>query len=349
MAANVATGGMESLATMVLAALGRDYPFHLQHLMHADADARTPRELTPAFHGAFDWHSSVHGHWCLARLLRLHPRAGFAGAATAALDRSLTAHAIAGELAYSSTPGREGFERPYGLAWLLQLAAELREWDSADAKRWGAALAPLEALTRERLTAWLPRLAWPVRSGEHSQTAFALGLMWDWAAAANDHEFTAALRARALDWFAADVRAPIEYEPSGQDFLSPVLGEADLMRRVLPPHDFARWFAAFLPELSSPAAGRWLTPVTPSDRQDGKLAHLDGLNLSRAWMLEGIVAGLRQAGGAADPDVLRSAAARHRAAGLAGAISEHYAGSHWLGSFAVYLITERGLSRASAA
>ena len=345
--ANAAATELEPLADMVLAALSREYPYHLQHLLRDDADARAPRELTPSFGVAFDWHSAVHGHWCLARLLRLHPEAGFSAAAAAALGRSLSGERLAGELAYLGAAGREGFERPYGLAWLLQLAAELREWNAPEARAWRTALAPLEALARERLASWLPRLPWPVRSGEHSQTAFALGLAWDWARAAEDAPFAALLRSRALDWFAADVRAPIEWEPSGQDFLSAVLAEADLMRRVLPPYDFARWFAAFLPDLERPAAGRWLSPVTPADRADGKLAHLDGLNLSRAWMLEGVIEALRGAADSSSVTALERAAERHRAAGLAGARSEHYAGSHWLGSFAVYLITGRGLASAA--
>jgi hypothetical protein len=338
-------GVVEAFAELALGSIHREYPYHLVHVVRDDADLRPPRELTPAFYGAFDWHSAVHGHWCLVRLLRRHGEASFAGRAEAALEADLTPERLAREAAYVGAPGREGFERPYGLAWLLQLAAELREWDDARAKRWHRALVPLETLAAERLATWLPKLRWPVRSGEHSQTAFALGLALDWAAVAGDDRFAALARARALDWFAADAGAPIAWEPSGQDFLSPVLGEADLMRRVIPATDFARWLTSFLPDLETPAAARWLTPVSPSDRADGKLAHLDGLNLSRAWMLEGIVAALHRAGGE-EPraQVLAAAAARHRATGIAGATGEHYAGAHWLGSFAAYLVTGRGLS-----
>jgi DUF2891 family protein len=337
---------VDALAELALGCIHREYPYHLVHLMRDDGDARPPRELTPAFYNTFDWHSAVHGHWCLVRLLRRHGDARFAARAEAALETGLTTPRLAREAAYVEAPGREGFERPYGLAWLLQLAAELRGWQDPRAERWLAALSPLERIAAERLASWLPKLRWPVRSGEHSQTAFALGLAHDWAVGAGDPRFTALARSRALDWFAADADAPIAWEPSGQDFLSPVLGEADLMRRVVPASDFERWLARFLPDLESPAAMRWLTPVTPSDRADGKLSHLDGLNLSRAWMLEGIAAALTGAGNRRRAAILAAAAARHRHAGLAGTTGEYYAGAHWLGSFATYLVTGRGLGTA---
>lgn len=331
---------VERFAEMALAAIAREYPYHAQHLLRGDDDARPPRELTPAFCGAFDWHSAVHGHWCLARLVRLCPAAPFAARAGEALARSLTAERIAGEAAYLGAAGREGFERPYGLAWLLQLAAELREWRRAIAYDWLGALRPLEMLAMRRLADWLPKLRWPVRSGEHSQTAFALGLALDWARAAREQGFALFVKERARDLYGADRSAPIAWEPSGHDFLSPVLGEADLMRRVLAPAEFAGWLERFLPDVAGEESARWLTPVASTDPADGKLAHLDGLNLSRAWMLEGIGSALPE--GHAQRAPLAAAAAAHRAAGLAGATGEHYAGSHWLGSFAVYLVTRRG-------
>jgi hypothetical protein len=335
------------IAAMALAAIRREYPSHVTHLLRDDADARPPRELTPAFFGSFDWHSAVHGHWCLARLARRHPDAAFAAAARAALAESLTPTNLGREAAYMSAEGREGFERPYGLAWLLQLAAELREWEDTEARRWSAALAPLETLAAQRLGAWLARLAWPVRAGVHHQTAFAAGLMLDWARTVRDAEAEARIAERARAWFGADVAAPIVYEPSGHDFLSPVLGEADLLRRVLARDAFALWLARFLPDLESAAARRWLTPVTSPDRADGHFAHLDGLNLSRAWMLEGVASALSPAEARRAP--LLAAAARHRAAGLAALGGLHYAGSHWLGSFAAYLVTGRGLPESEAA
>ena len=343
----------DPLAAMALAALRREYPHHLLHLMQSDADRRAPHELHPAFFGCFDWHSAVHGHWCLARLARLHPEAGFAAPARRALAQSLTPGNLAAEAAYIEAPGRGGFERPYGLAWLLQLGAELREWggagagprsaDSPDAQAagWHAALAPLEVIAARRLCEWLPKLPWPVRSGEHSQTAFALGLALDWARTAGDRELESCIVAAAERFHGEDADAPVAYEPGGQDFLSPVLAEADLMRRVRRGDAFAAWLRRFLPDPAGEAARRWLAPVTSPDRADGKLAHLDGLNLSRAWMLEGIASALAEGDPARAP--LAEAAGRHRAAGLAGAHSEHYAGSHWLASFAVYLLTLRGI------
>jgi hypothetical protein len=336
-----AAGEAARLAELVLAAVHREYPSHILHLLNSDADVAPPRDLTPAFYGSFDWHSSVHGHWALARLTRLHPDEAFASTARAALERSLTPERLAGEVAYLSAAGREGFERPYGLAWLLQLVAELREWDDPDAARWRAALGALEALVRDRLAAWLPKLLWPVRTGVHAQTAFALGLVMDWADVAQDRDVSALTRNRARDWFAADRDAPIAYEPSRRRLLSPALGEADLMRRVLNRGEFARWLDAFLPALERPEARRWLTPVTSPDPSDGHFAHLDGLDLSRAWMLEGVASALELA----DPrrGFLEAAARAHAGSGLAAVRGEHYAGAHWLGSFAVYLLTRRGI------
>jgi hypothetical protein len=340
-AARPSADDLGSIADLILSALHREYPSHVLHLLRSDEDARPPRALTPAFYGSFDWHSSVHGHWALARLLRADPSAPFAARARAALSRSLTEANIEGEVAYVGAPGREGFERPYGLVWLLQLAAELREWGDAESAGWLAALAPLEALASQRLAQWLDKLPWPVRSGVHSQTAFALGLMHDWTRKARHEALERRIAARAVEWFGKDENAPIGYEPSGNDFLSPVLGEADLMRRVVPRAAFSAWLDRFLPALETEAAKRWLTPVSSPDPADGHLAHLDGLNLSRAWMLRGIAHGL-------GPDDQKSAsladaAERHSERGLKSVSGEHYAGAHWLGSFATYLLTARGL------
>jgi hypothetical protein len=327
---------------LALACVHEEYPNKIAHVLNGDEDVRAPRVLTPAFYGCYDWHSSVHGHWLLARAARLYPTAPFAADARAALDRSLTAAHVEGEVRYLQGKGRVSFERPYGLAWLLQLAAELREWDDPDARRWFAALAPLERAAVERLSAWLPKLSHPVRIGEHSQTAFGLGLALDWARIAKDATFAAMASARARAYFGADTACPLTYEPSGEDFLSPCLGEADLMRRVLEPDAFAAWLERFLPALPRDGRSDWLRPAVVTDPSDPKLAHLDGLNLSRAWMLEGIARGLpprdvRRAG-------LLAAARAHRDAGLAHVTGAHYEGGHWLGTFAVYLVTRRGVS-----
>lgn len=327
---------------MALGAVHREYPYHLMVLLRSEADVAPPAVLTPAFRGAFDWHSAVHGHWALVRAMRLFPDAAWAPRARAAVGANLTRERLAAEHAFASAPGREGFERPYGLAWVLQLAAELREWRDDDAGRWGAALAPLESLAAERLRDYVTRLPWPVRAGEHSQTAFAMGLALDWARVARDDVTAARLAQRALDFFGADRAAPVVYEPSGHDFLSPALGEADLLRRVMPSDGFARWLEGFLPPPGDPALAAWLAPVRSPDRADGKLAHLDGLQLSRAWMLAGVAAALPPESALAAP--LRESADAARRFAVAAARSTHYAGTHWLGSFAVYLLTDRGLA-----
>jgi hypothetical protein len=337
-------------AKLALACVHQEYPNKISHTMGSDADVAPPRELTPAFFGCYDWHSSVHGHWLLARLARTYPDAGFAAPARAALAKSLTPEKVAGEVRYLEGEGRVSFERPYGLAWLLQLAAELREWAAegdADAVRWAAALAPLEVAAAGRIADWLPKLTHPIRIGEHAQTAFAFGLIRDWAGTAGTagaKELRDLLDRRIADFHLADRDCPLAYEPSGQDFLSPCLAEADLLRRLLPQPRYAAWLGAFLPSIpiTADAAGGWLPVAVVTDPSDPKLAHLDGLNLSRAWMLEGMAAGLPRD----DPrrPALLDAARRHREAGLAAVTGEHYEGGHWLGSFATYLVTGRGLA-----
>lgn len=333
----------ERFANLALACVHKEYPNKLSHSLNSDADVAPPRKLTPAFYGCYDWHSSVHGHWLLARLVRTFPNGPFASSARAVLERSLTADNITQEAAYLRTEGRTSFERPYGLAWLLQLVAELREWDDPQARDMAANLRPLESAALERLKDWLPKLSHPVRIGEHSQTAFALGLMLDYARTVGDKKFADLVEAKARQFYFGDKDCPLAYEPSGEDFLSPCLGEADLMRRVLPRNEFARWLGVFMPQISSKKNGAWLQPVVSPDPSDPKLAHLDGLNLSRAWMLQGIAEGL-QKGDKRLPAIMAAADA-HQRAGLAAVTGEHYEGGHWLGSYAVYLVTRRGISQ----
>jgi hypothetical protein len=336
------TPSVSRFADLALACVHQEYPNKIAHVLGSDADVKPPRDLTPAFYGCYDWHSSVHGHWLLARLARLYPDAPFAARARAALAKSLTPANIAGEVAYLTGTGRTSFERPYGLAWLLELSAELREWDDADARAWSAALQPLEREAAAKVADWLPKLTAPIRIGEHSQTAFAFGLMLDWARGAGDQAMERLLVSRSRDFYGGDVGCPIEYEPSGEDFLSPCLAEADLMRRIMAPAEFAAWLSVFLPDLPSTRSARWLPPGVVTDHTDPKLAHLDGLNLSRAWMLDGIVSGLVP--GDRRRPALEETAAVHRAAGLKNVTGEHYEGGHWLGTFAVYLVTRRGAS-----
>jgi hypothetical protein len=272
----------------------------------------------------------------------MFPDGAFAASAREALQRSLTAENITREAAYVRTEGRANFERPYGLAWLLQLVAELREWDDPQAREMAIALKPLEIAALARFKAWIPKLSYPVRIGEHTQTAFSFGLALDYARSEGDPEFADLLMAKARQFYLADRACPLAYEPSGEDFLSPCLSEADLMRRVLPAAEFAKWLSGFLPQIRKSNLN-WLKPVVSPDPSDPKLAHLDGLNLSRAWMLEGIAAGLPK-----DDlrlSVIRSAAEAHKRAGLAAVTGEHYEGGHWLASFAVYLASGRGIPK----
>jgi hypothetical protein len=333
----------ERFAKLALACVHKEYPNKISHVLNSDADVAPPRKLTPAFCGCYDWHSSVHGHWLLVRLVRTFPDAPFAQAAREALKQSLSAENLKQEAAYLRGTGRASFERPYGLSWLLQLSSELREWDDPQAREWSANLKPLEEAAVERLKTWLPKLSHPVRIGEHDQTAFGVGLALDYARTVHDDAFAKLIRDSAKRFFLGDKDCPLTYEPSGEDFLSPCLGEADLMRRVLPQKEFASWLTEFMPQIPATADTDWLRVAVSPDPSDPKLAHLDGLNLSRAWMLEGIISALP----ADDPrrPVLQAAADAHRRAGLAAVTGEHYEGGHWLGSFAVYLTTQRGISK----
>lgn len=333
----------ERFANLALACVHKEYPNKISHTLNSDADVAPPRKLTPAFQGCYDWHSSVHGHWLLARLAKTFPDASFAPAAREALRQDLTAENIVREAAYLRAEGRASFERPYGLAWLLQLVTELRDWDDPQAREMAANLHPLEQVAVERLSDWLPKLSHPVRIGEHDQTAFALGLILDYARTAKNPQFTQLLESKARQFYFADKNCPLAYEPSGEDFLSPCLGEADLMRRVLPSNDFARWLRACMPQILPGRKNPWLQPVVSPDPSDPKLAHLDGLNLSRAWMLEGVASALPRADKRLP--TIRATAEKHRRAGLAAVTGAHYEGGHWLGSFAVYLVTRRGISQ----
>ena len=335
---DVTTAGR--FAALSLACVQKEYPNKITHILNSSDDVKAPHELTPAFYGCYDWHSAVHGHWMLARLAREFPNAAFTPKAIAALKANLTPARIAGEVRYLGASGRESFERPYGLAWLLQLAAELRESPTPDAVAMSATLRPLEAAVVTRLKSWLPKLAYPIREGEHAQTAFAFGLILDYARA-SDPALAAMVIAKVREFHLNDRECPIGYEPSGQDFVSPCIAEADVVRRVLAPPEFAAWLTRFLPRLPTSNSGTWLPIGVVTDKTDGKLAHLDGLNLSRAWMLEGIASGLPT--GDLRRQALLAAARIHATSGLAAVTGERYEGGHWLGSFATYLTTRRGI------
>ena len=336
----------QRFATLALTCVHKEYPNKIAHVLSGDADVQPPRSLTPAFYGCYDWHSAVHAHWLLARIARRFPGSETANAARAALAVSLTPENIGPEVDYMRGQGRTSFERPYGLAWLLALAAELRSCNDPQARTWVAALSPLEAEAAARIASWLPKLHYPIRIGEHSQTAFAFGLIHDWARIAGNSSMLALLESRGRDYYLGDRDCPLAYEPSGEDFLSPCLAEADFVRRILPATEYAAWLTGFLPRIPRTASADWLAPGVVTDRSDPKLAHIDGLNLSRAWMLEGIAAGLSK--GDRRLAALAAAAMAHAAAALPAVTGEHYEGGHWLGTFATYYATRAGLPATDA-
>jgi hypothetical protein len=330
------------LARRALANIRREYPNHPQYLLTADEDLAPPRVQHPTFYGCFDWHSAVHTHWLLARLLNKAPDFVPAAEISAALSESFEPDKLRAEAEYLRL--HPMFERPYGLAWLVLLGAEVASGRGSAVFDWMRALSPAVTAALDNLKLWMTRLRYPVRSGTHNQSAFALTLLFDAAWATQDEELLELIRTTARSSYAADRNAPLHVEPSGEDFFSPALMEADLMRRVLPQADFPAWLSAFLPGIPEQADDAWLPCAEVVDATDGKLVHLAGLNLSRAWNLEYVAAALP----ADDRRIaaLRAAAERHREAGVQTALANRdYAGDHWLPSFAVYLLTARGRAR----
>lgn len=314
-------------ATIALGHVTREYPNKLDHVLEGPDDARGPRDLHPIFFGSFDWHSCVHGYWLLATLLRRAPGIPEAAAIRALFDDAFTAQKVAGEVAYLARASSRGFERPYGWGWLLKLQAELMAHDTP----WGATHQPLAAVFVQRFRGFLPRASYPIRTGVHSSTAFAIALAQDYAAAAGDADLTALFVDKCRAWYLADHDAPA-WEPSGDEFLSATLVEAECLRRLLPPAEFAAWFTRFLPRVDQREPASLFTPATVSDRSDGKIAHLDGLNFSRAWCWRELAASLP----AGDPRiaVAEAAAQEHMAASLPH-VAGDYMGEHWLASFAL--------------
>jgi hypothetical protein len=332
-------------ARLVLRCIRREYPNKLDHVLADPTQVKGPRALHPAFYGCFDWHSSVHGHWLLAHLLRLYPALAEAREIRLALDENLTAENLQAEADYFKQENRSSFERMYGWAWLLKLAEEVGGNSSEDARRWSQNLAPLVDAVVERYLAFLPKQTYPIRTGVHPNTAFGLSFALDYARTVHHvaqtsvcvplEELTRLIEERSRAYFLTDANYPAVWEPSGEDFLSPALVEADLMRRVLPAVEFRDWFKAFLPGIENGEPRNLFAPVTVSDRTDGKLVHLDGLNLSRAWCMRNI------AGVVGDPVAitLTNSALLHAEAGLAQVASGNYEGEHWLATFAVYMLS----------
>lgn len=342
----------QAYARIALNCINRQYPNKISHVLSSAADVAEPAKLTPVFYGCFDWHSAVHGHWLLTRLWGQDLVPEMDEEIAAALAANFTEEKIAGELAYFDGEDRKAFERPYGIAWFLQLTAELREIADGDggkaeqAKAWLARLEPLEAVIVGNIKGWLPKLAYPIRLGTHNQSAFAFGLFLDWAAKSGDSEMASLVRDKTLAFHRNDRNCPMAYEPSGEDFLSSCLMVADLMRRVTDESEYANWLSDFLPEIPENGSDDWLAVGIVNDPTDGKLVHLDGLNLSRAWALEGMASGLP----ADDPRraSLLASASLHGKAGETSVRTPHYAGGHWLASFATYWRTRRGIDGTSS-
>ena len=328
-ALDAATGSR--LARAALGHLGREYPNKLDHVLDGQQDARTPRELHPIFYGSYDWHSCVHGWWCVARLARRLPDLPERAGIEARLDAAFTPEAVAGELAYLDRPSARGFERPYGWAWALKLAEELGARGDPAGRRRAEVYTPLARAFADRFATFLPLCRYPVRAGAHTNTAFALALALDYARATPDPALERQACAALHAWHGDDADCQA-WEPSQDDFLSPALVEAVAMRRALSPQRFRAWFAAFLPRAGQGAPGALFTPAHVTDRTDGKIAHLDGLNLSRAWCWREVAAGLD----ADDP-------ARRRALTAADAhldvalphLTGDYMGEHWLATYAL--------------
>jgi hypothetical protein len=321
------------LAHVALGHVEREYPNKPDHVLAGSDDLRSPRALHPIFYGSYDWHSCVHSYWLLARLYRLSPGHATARDTYALFERALTPGKVEGEREYLARPEARGFERPYGWAWLLALQAELSLHASSEGEGWAMTLQPLARAFADRFRAWLPLADYPQRGGAHGNTAFALTLAADYAEAYRDLELHAALEAAALRWYGADRDCPA-WEPSGDDFLSPTLVEAQCMRRLLDAEAFEAWLDGFLPRLGEAEPRALFRPAEVSDRSDGKIVHLDGLNLSRAWCFRSLARALPEPG----RTVLEAAAARHLAAALPH-IEGHYMGEHWLATFALLALT----------
>jgi hypothetical protein len=326
-------------AQLALKCVSKEYPNKPDHTINDANDIKNPRVMHPSFYGCYDWHSSVHGHWMLVRLLRLFPALPEAAQIRSALNGNLAAENINGELAYLNQANRQSFERTYGWAWLLKLAEELHGWDDEDGRRWATDLQPLAEAFAGKYVTFLPRQTYPIRTGVHPNTAFGIAFALDYARTNGNAKLASLLEERSRTYFGSDVNYPAAWEPGGEDFFSPALMEADLMRRVFKPAEFASWLHKFLPGIASGQPASLLAPATVSDRSDPKLVHLDGLNLSRAWCMRNIAGALP----ANDPArrILAQAADAHAQDALVHVASGDYAGEHWLASFAVYLLSTK--------
>jgi len=327
----------KQFVNLALTGLSQEFPNKPGHFFRTKEDVVSPQVATPVFYGHFDWHSSVHGHWTLVRLLRLFPNAEWAPKVRSALEEKFTREKLLIEAAYLKK--NPSFERMYGWAWALRLGIELRSLEDSQGKEWASRFEPVEAIIVSNAKIYLPKLTWPIRCGFHPESAFPLGQLLDWARATKDADFEKLIIAKARQFYLNDRDYPVRYEPSGHDFFSASLNEADLMRRVLPKEEFSTWLTAFYPTLSQGKLGNLLTPEKVSDLNDGHLVHLAGLNLNRAWTMNAIAASLNDDRSA----ILKKAAVAHLDLGLTQIFSGSYMGEHWLGSFATYVLTEVGV------
>ncbi|TAL94703.1 MAG: DUF2891 domain-containing protein [Paraburkholderia sp.] len=318
-------------ATLALDHLTREYPNKLTHSLAGPQDVQGPRALHPIFYGSYDWHSCVHGYWLVLRLIDRFPDLPEAGRIIAIVDAHFTAANVAGEMAYLDLPHNRGFERPYGWGWLLALAAQVQSMSLPQASTWATTIAPLTQTFVERFEEFLPKSTYPLRVGTHFNTAFALSLALDFATQTDHRPLAGLISDTSERWYLEDAACQA-WEPSGDEFLSPSLMEAALMQRVLPPEEFIAWFTRFLPEIAARKPATLFVPATVTDRTDGKIAHLDGLNLSRAWCQRSIARALPS--GDARATVLLEAADTHLAAAL-NHVAGDYMGEHWLATFAL--------------
>lgn len=330
------TSTAEEWGELVLKGVDTEFPTKLSLMYTKETQIRRPRSHFPAFFGCFDWHSSVHGHWVLVRLLKHYPNIENAARLRAALADHLTAAKLAKEAEFFARDEQKTFERMYGWAWLLRLVIELDSWDDNDAKIWRQNLAPLEDVLVQRIENYLPRLSYPIRIGQHTDTAFALGQIHDYAVAMERNSLGLLVEKRSKEFYGSDVAYPVHYEPSGHDFFSSCWNEADLMRRVLPTQEFEIWLGKFLPKLATQLVDGTISPVIVSDVTDPKIVHLAGLNLSRAWCLQAVAAALPEQ--AALASALNESAQNHLNAGLQYINSGHYEGDHWLATFGLYAV-----------
>jgi len=325
--------GASHFAKLPLRCAEKEFPYKTGITFTDSSLTGVPKNYHPAFFGCFDWHSSVHGHWMLVRLLKLYPNIAEATTIRQLFNKHFTVANIQQELQVFKSKDNKSFERTYGWAWLLQLQDELLQWNDADAKKWAAALQPLATALSTLTSAYLEKLIYPIRVGEHSNLAFGLSMMYDYAIHQSDTALSNAIKKTALRFYTADKNCPFSWEPNGNDFLSPCLEEADLMRKVLPQQQFSAWLKKFMPQLFD--SNFKIEPGKVNDRTDGKLVHLDGLNLSRAWCLKGIAATIHN-------KHLLDLANEHLEAALPQVASGNYEGEHWLASFAVYALTNQG-------